>query len=150
MAKETSRFSALKQLREATPTPAEKPKALSARTRAKLMTGPDAPGDSLPPPPAPSPEPVPAAAIETAPRRRGRPAGMKSDDRFRLTSVMLNKELSEAVRIRMNLDGHNLSSIVNELLLDWVIARHKADPVQWYHPNYLEQIEAIRDQLTRK
>lgn len=103
MAKETSRFSSVRDLRNPKP---EQPKKLSAQTQAKLMSGPDAPGET---PPLHSPG-------------RGRPRGKRSNPDYEPTTLLLRKDTKRAVSRRLEDEGGemDLSDLVQHLLANWL------------------------------
>jgi hypothetical protein len=102
-------------------------KSLSDKTRAKLMTNPDAPSlEAETPPPiepaAPTPETVPAK------KKMGRPAGKRSSADYEQSTLFLKKEdkhlAQEAIRQlkakHPDIAPEDLSDLVSNLLSIWL------------------------------
>lgn len=62
------------------------------------------------------------SADEAAARRRGRPAGKRSDPAWKPYTVLIRKETHKSVSRRLqDMDvGQDLSELVDELLAEWL------------------------------
>jgi hypothetical protein len=66
--------------------------------------------------------PMLLSADEAAARRRGRPAGKRSDPAWKSYTVLIRKETHKSVSRRLqDMDvGQDLSELVDELLAEWL------------------------------
>ena len=76
--------------------------------------------DNAPLPPSPAP-----AAADTAPKKRGRPSGKRSDADYVQVTAYIQKDTHREVKIALlkSSDGLDFSELVDNLLAGWLKSR---------------------------